>query len=95
MSLLYPLEYPDSEYVVDRSTLIQTCSNPQILECMTYDGILLYIRFAGNSLTVREKKTNKFITAGDPFLYKGKTSIPIDEVEFFIEMYSKHNISFR
>lgn len=92
-SLMNP-EYQKPKYEVNRATLIQTCADPQILECETTDGIVLYIRFNGEELVCLEKWNGEFICAGQPVLHKGVICIPLDQIEFYLEMYSKHKLRF-
>lgn len=83
-----------AKYRVIRNTLIQTHSDPQILECMTEDGILLYIRWTGEAIYCLEKKTGFSVCAGMPFLHKGQEILPLDQIEFYLEMYSRHEMKF-
>lgn len=81
------------EFKVKRTTLIQTNSDPQIWEAECFDKIVLYIRYNNDELVVRTKYNNQIICIGTPYLYRGK-SIPTEQIEFLLEMYSKHTIKF-
>jgi hypothetical protein len=54
MGLMNP-KFEKPRYEVNRATLIQTCNDPQVLECETTDGIILYIRFNGEQLSCQKK----------------------------------------
>ena len=81
------------KYLVKRDTLKLTCSDPQIWEMTCVDGTILYARFNNGEITCKEKRTGDFICSGSPVL--DKNHIPDNKVEFYLEMYSQHNIYFQ
>lgn len=85
------LEY---EYLVDTGTMVRTCEDPLIYECCSDEGTVLYIRWTGEELVCLEKRTGKYICSGTPFLFKGLSEIPKNQIEFHLEMYSNHKIKF-
>lgn len=86
-------ELHDPKYRVKRDTLKLTCNDPQIWEAECIDGTILYIRFKGGNLNCKVKKTGEFVCSGNPFLDREK--IPDNRIEFYLEMYSNHNIYFQ
>lgn len=90
--LLAPENY-EAKYKVKRETVVSTCSDPQIWEMTCVDGTILYARFNNGELTCKEKRTGDFICSGNPAL--DKTRIPDEKLEFYLEMYSSHNIYFQ
>lgn len=82
------------EIKIKSGTLKQTCINPQILEGTSLNYIPIYVRFNGVTLNVRNKNTNELLCSGDPIEFRGKSQIPTDKIEFFIEMYSNFKITF-
>lgn len=82
----------EPKYNVKRDTLKLTCSDPQIWEMECTDGTILYARFNKGELTCREKRTGDIICSGSPAIDRIK--IPDNKIEFYIEMYSQHNIYF-
>jgi hypothetical protein len=93
MGLMNP-KFEKPRYEVNRATLIQTCNDPQVLECETTDGIILYIRFNGEQLSCQKKYNGEFICEGYPLIHRGVICIPLDQIEFYLEMYSKHKLKF-
>jgi hypothetical protein len=93
LSLINP-KFDPPQYEVNRCTLIQTCADPQILECETTDGIILYVRWNGIELVCLEKRLGTFICSGEPILHRGTIGLPLDQIEFYLEMYSKHKLRF-
>ena len=83
----------EPKYVVIRSSVKQTHNDPQVWEMECTDRTLLYARFNKGELTCKEKRTGDFICSGSPQLHRD--FIPIEKVEFYLEMYSKHNIYFQ
>lgn len=83
------------EYIVNVKTLKQTNASPQILECETVDGIILYIRWTGQEIVCLEKRLGIYICSGEPVLHRGMEILPLDQVPFYLEMYSKFKIKFR
>ena len=82
------------ELLIKHGQLLQTNSDPQILEGVALDGTSIYVRFNGTTLAVRNKKTNELLCSGEPLEFRGKQIIPMDKLEFFIEMYSNFKIQF-
>ncbi len=81
------------KYIVKRHSLKLTCPDPQIWEMECEDRTILYARFSNGGLTCREKRTGDFICSGIPVL--DKTEIPENKIEFYLEMYSQHEIYFQ
>jgi hypothetical protein len=86
-------ENHEPKYKVKRDTVVSTCADPQIWEMVCEDGTVLYARFANEELTCKEKRTGQYICSGRPAL--DKTKIPDNKLEFYLEMYSQHNIYFQ
>ena len=89
-------EHFNTEYEVPHGTLKNITKNPQIAECVAKNGETLYIRYANDVLTCRNKKTNELIAQGTPFIHKGEhiTELKLTDIEFYLEMYSKFKINF-
>lgn len=83
------------EVKFSNQSLKQTCNDPQILEGTSEDGSLtIYVRFNGDALVVRNKNTNAILCSGNPLQFKGAKTIPMEQVQFYIEMYSHFQIKF-
>lgn len=82
------------EIQVQHGSLRQTCADPQILEGTSLNGIPLYVRYNGRTLNVRNKNNNALLCTGDPIEFRGIKVIPMDKLEFYIEMYSQFQIRF-
>lgn len=83
-----------ADHEIKHGTLKTITNNPQIVEGVTTKGVPIYIRFKDGTLTCRNKKTNEMLCQGNPFLFKDKMEIPIKDIEFYVEMYSKFSIQF-
>jgi len=95
-TLIGRLLSPDNHepmYRVKRESVVCTCKDPQIWEMSCEDGTILYARFNGGELTCKEKKTGALVCSGSPAL--DKTRVPDEKLEFYLEMYSRHNIYFQ
>lgn len=89
-----PNNIPKPEIEVIRSSYKIISTDPQIVEYNTTNGIVLYIRYNKDILVCRNKTTNNILCSSSPLEYRGKTFIPKDQIEFYIEMYSNHKIKF-
>lgn len=55
-------------YILVRETLVETCSDPQVVEVQTVEGFVLYIRFKDGYLTCQEKWSGNYLCAGSQFV---------------------------
>ena len=85
---------PNVRFHAIRNEILQTCNDPQIVEIPTHETVILYIRFYNGEIVCLNKATGEYICSGSPFLKKTAISLTIEEIEFYLEMYSKHLIKF-
>jgi len=96
MTLIGRIQNPENnepKYKVKRDTLKCTCVYPQIWEMECEDRTILYVRFNNGEINCKEKMTGTLICSGNPVMDKLK--MPDNKVEFYLEMYSKHQIYFQ
>lgn len=82
-------------YILVRESLIETCSDPQVIEVQTVEGFILYIRFKDGYLTCQEKWSGNYLAAGTPYLERNDKKLTFERIEFYLEMYSKFKLQFR
>lgn len=80
------------EIIID--TLVQTFADPQICECVTTQGIPIYIRYNDGHLVCRNKNTNEILAEGEAYAYKTLVTLPLDQIMFYIEMHSRQKVQF-
>ena len=81
-------------YKVNRSTMRETWQDPQVVEVETVEGFVLYIRFNNGQLTCQEKWSGHYLATGNPYLERFDKKLTFDKIEFYLEMYSNHNLTF-
>ena len=81
-------------YKVKRSTMRETWADPQIVEVETSEGFILYIRFNNGQLTCQEKWSGNYLATGNPYLERLDKKLTFDKIEFYLEMYSNHSLTF-
>lgn len=81
-------------YKIKRSTLVETWEDPQVIEVETQEGFILYIRFKDGQLTCQEKWSGNYLACGSPYLERNDKKLTFERIEFYLEMYSKHTLTF-
>lgn len=81
-------------YRINRATMRETWEDPQVVEVETVEGFILYIRFKDGQLTCQEKWSGHYLATGNPYLERLDKKLTFDKIEFYLEMYSTHKLTF-